>query len=102
MIDILSFIERNYGPLMTIIVAVPLGLFYFIQFGNRMHAVERKLGIIHNGKLLEEVVTKGDLLEFGATLVKDISREFVKADVCLLKHGMTIDKLKELETFLRK
>ena len=69
----------------VILMSSIITLFIYL-FRIRLILIERKLGISHNGKPLEQMVTRADLNEFGQALIKELGNRFVNKDVCELQH----------------
>jgi hypothetical protein len=63
----------------------------------RFHAIELKLGIVSNGKPLEQVVTKADLNDALNALFYRMDNKFIDKEMCKEKHDRTVDEVKNLK-----
>jgi len=91
-----KILEIYPGAIMLAVAGVILWTVYILRINDRLVAMEVKLGVRHNGKPLEEVLTKADMIEFREKLVKELNENFVSSDVCLLRHDATVEKVTEI------
>jgi hypothetical protein len=94
-----ELLGMNLGAVLTLLACILLAVFYFTQVGTRIIAMERKMGLVPsvNGSNLAVVVTKGDLIAFEKSLLDTLRKDFVAADICILKHAGSIDAMKNMQ-----
>lgn len=115
---LLQLLHINPASSIILIVSTFVAVYLFIHVIKkailemvepRFFPIERKLGIIQNGKPLEQVVTRGDLeialdsrfKEFSVRITEEL-RELVIKDVCELKHLNIAEDLRKIEEMMRE